>query len=67
MDRYLKIVDEARERGEVPDGTYRWVEVFDLSGNPTRPGFQGVALPRELFSGSRDKWEGFTEEGFGEI
>ena len=35
MVRYLKIVDEARKRGEVPEGSYRWVEVFDLSGNPT--------------------------------
>jgi hypothetical protein len=67
MVRYLKIVEDARKRGEVPEGTYRWVEVYDLSGNPTPPGFKGVPLPRAVFNGPRDQWYGFTGEGLGEI
>jgi hypothetical protein len=67
MVRFLKIVDEARIRGEVPEGSYRWVEVYDLSRNPTPPGFQGVPLARAVFSGPRDLWYGFTDAGFEEI
>ena len=67
MVRYLKIVDEARKRGEVPEGSYRWVEVFDLSGNPTPPGFHGVPLPRSVFDGPRDRWFGFTDDAFAEM
>jgi hypothetical protein len=65
--RYLQIVEEARTRAEVPEGSYRWVEVFDLSDNPTPPGFQGVPLPRNVFSGPRDRWYGFREDNFGEL
>jgi hypothetical protein len=67
MARYLETIRRREEAGEAPEGSYRWVEVYDLSGNPTPPGFQGVALPRALFDGKRDRWYGFTEDGFGEI
>jgi hypothetical protein len=58
------VVHKGREMGA---GSRRWVEVYDLCGNPTPPGFQGVPLPREVFSGPRDQWYGFTEDGFGEL
>jgi hypothetical protein len=67
MAAYLRAVDERQERGEAPEGSYRWVEVFDLSGNPTPPGFQGTPLPRELFDGPRDRWFGFVGDAFAEI
>ena len=57
---------EALERaGSPPDGTYRWASVYDLSANPTSPGFGGTPLPRTLFAGPRDEWFGFMPEGFG--
>ena len=67
MVRYLNTIRRLEEAGEAPEGSYRWVEVYDLSGNPTAPGFQGVPLPRAVFSGSRDRWYGFTDEGFAEM
>lgn len=36
-------------------------------GDPTPPGFQGVSLPRGMFSGPRDQWYGFTDEPFQEL
>jgi hypothetical protein len=59
-------VKDALDRPQ-PEGAYRWASVYDLSGNPTPPGFQGTPLPRTLFSGPRDKWFGFTAEGFGPL
>jgi hypothetical protein len=67
MDHYLKTVARREAEQGTPEGSYRWVEVYDLSGNPTPPGFNGVPLPRAVFSGERDRWYGFTEDGFGEI
>jgi hypothetical protein len=64
---YHDAVRRHEDRGDVPEGSYRWVEVFDLSGIPTPPGFTGTALPQSLFSGSRDRWYGFVEQGFGEL
>jgi hypothetical protein len=46
--RYLAAAREARERGEIPDGSYQWVEVYELDGDTA------VALPRHLFRGPRD-------------
>jgi hypothetical protein len=68
MDHYLGVPDRLAAEGETPpEGSYRWVEVYDLSGNPTPPGFKGVSLPRAVFSGPRDRWYGFTDDGFGEM
>lgn len=64
MNRLLEELDEA---GTPPEGAYRWASVYDLSGNPTPPGFQGASLPRDLFSGPRDEWFGFIADGFGLI
>jgi hypothetical protein len=54
-------------RGVVSDDSYRWVHVYDVSGNPTPPGFSGTPLPRRIFNGPRDCWYGFTDGGFGRI
>jgi hypothetical protein len=43
------------------------VEVYDLSGNPTPPGFQGTPLPRRLFDGPGDRWYGFDGDSFGQV
>lgn len=67
MVGYMKTIRRLEEAGEAPDGSYRWVEIYDLSGNPTSPGFQGVPLTGGVFSGPRDRWYGFTDEGFGEL
>jgi hypothetical protein len=68
MLHYLGVRDRLAAEGETaPEGSYRWVDVYDLSGNPTPPGFRGVPLPRALFSGPRDRWYGFTAEAFEEI
>jgi hypothetical protein len=53
--------------GVATEDSYRWVHVYDVSSNPTRPGFSGTPLPRHIFNGPRDHWWGFTDEGFGEI
>jgi hypothetical protein len=65
MVHYLKAVEQ--REAEAPEGSYRWVEVFDLSANPTPPGFQGTPLPRDLFDGERDRWFGFVGDAFDEI
>jgi hypothetical protein len=55
------------QAGPPPEGAYRWASVYDLSGNPTEPGFQGTPLPRSLFAGPRDEWLGFRGGEFGEL
>jgi hypothetical protein len=50
-------------RDDAPSGSYRWVDVYDLSGNLTPPGFRGGALPRRLFDGPLDVWHGFVAGG----
>jgi hypothetical protein len=53
--------------GVVSEGSHGRADVYDVSGNPTPPGFNGTPLPRRLFNGPRDRWWGFTKRGFGEI
>jgi hypothetical protein len=67
MNHYLKVVDDRQEGGEAPEGSYRWVEVFDLSSNRTPPGFRGMPLQRHVFDGPRDRWFGFVGDHFTEI
>jgi hypothetical protein len=67
MNHYLRAVKQREDAGEAPEGSYRWVEVFDLSSNPTPPGFQGTPLRRHLFDGERDRWFGFVCDTFDEI
>jgi hypothetical protein len=64
MNRLLEALEQA---GEPPEGAYRWASVYDLSGNPTAPGFQDTPLPRSLFAGPRDEWFGFRDGEFGEL
>lgn len=48
MAHYLGVRDRLAACGETPpEGSYRWVEVYDLSGNPTPAG-----LPRHAASAS---------------
>jgi hypothetical protein len=61
------VVHQWPQRRVVTDDSYRWVDVYDVSGNLAPPGFNGVPLPRAVFSGARDRWYGFTEGRFGEI
>jgi len=45
------VVHQWPQRRDVTDDSYRWVDVYDVSGNPTPPGFSGTPLPR---AGSAD-------------
>lgn len=67
MAHYLDAARRWEANDDLPEGSYRWVEVFDLSGNPTPPGFTGRAMPRSLFGGPRDRWYGFVGDRFGEL
>ena len=46
-------IEEARAAGEIPQGTYQWVEVYDTDGAEADP------LPTDLFAGARDRRFGF--------
>jgi len=51
----LEELNELRGAGQVPEGHYQWVDVYELDGaNP---------LPRNIFNGSRDLRFGFRSEG----
>jgi hypothetical protein len=62
LRRYLRTVQEAREGGEIPEGSYQWVEVYELDGESATP------LPREIFNGPRDRRYGFISgSSYGEV
>jgi hypothetical protein len=61
------VVHQWPQRRDVTDDSYRWMDVYDVSGNPTPPGFSGTPLPRHVFNGPRDCWYGFTDNGFGSL
>jgi hypothetical protein len=62
------VVHQSPPRQVVPKESDRWVHVYDVSGNPTSPGFSGNRLPRGfLLNGPRDRWYGFVDESFRRI
>jgi hypothetical protein len=66
MLHYLMTVERREAEEGSPKGAYHWVDVYDLAGNPTAPGFSGEPLARSLFNGPRDRWFGFREDRFEE-
>jgi hypothetical protein len=67
VEHFNRLRVALEQAGPPPEGAYRWASVYDLSGNPTEPGFQGTPLPRSLFDGPRDEWFGFRDGDFGEL
>lgn len=65
--RANRLIEALERAGDPPEGAYRWASVYDLSGNPTPPGFRGAPLPRSLFDGPRDEWFGFRDGEFGAL
>lgn len=64
LDSYLEAqreIDEAIARGEEPQGSYRWVSVYEVNGD------NAVPLPAEWFDGPRDERYGYTEGGYGRL
>jgi hypothetical protein len=49
-------VNEARVAGEVPDGAYQWLDIYELDTEGRNP------LPRDFFAGPRGARYGFTSE-----
>jgi hypothetical protein len=61
IEAYLEAqreIDAASERGEEPEGSYRWVSVYDVNGD------EAVPLPEGWFNGPRDERYGFGEGGY---
>jgi hypothetical protein len=63
----IVVVEQWPPSAVVSEDSCRWVHVYDVSDNPTPPGFNGAPLPRAVFSGARDRWYGFKGERFREI
>jgi hypothetical protein len=62
------VVHQSRPTQVVSEDSDRWVHVYDVSGNPTPPGFSGTPLPRGVFlNGPRDRRYGFADESFRRI
>jgi hypothetical protein len=64
IEAYLKAqreIDAAIERGKEPQGSYRWVSVYDVNGD------EAVPLPEGWFNGPRDERYGFSEGGYGRL
>lgn len=58
---FAEALDAARERGEVPEGDYRYVDVITTMSD------QAVALPGNVFDGPKDsRWE-FDAHGGGYV
>jgi hypothetical protein len=67
MLHYAQLGRRLEAARSLPAGSYRWVDVYDLSGNPTAPGFTGTPLPQRIFNGPRDRWYGFADGEFKEV
>lgn len=65
--RVNRLIEALRRAGDPPEGAYRWASVYELSGNPTPPGFRGTPLRRSLFDGPRDECFGFRDGEFREL
>ena len=57
----LQDVAAAQARGEEPQGSYRWVSVYETGSE------SAVALPASWFDGPRDERYGPTEAGYGRL
>jgi hypothetical protein len=57
----LQEVEAAQQRGEEPQGSYRWVSVYEVNGE------EAVPLPDGWFDGPRDVRYGFAEDGYGRL
>jgi hypothetical protein len=57
----VREIDAAIERGEEPDGAYRWVTMYEVNGD------QAVPLPPDWFDGPRDERYGYTGGGYGRL
>jgi hypothetical protein len=57
----LRQVEAAQERGEEPQGSYRWVSVYEVNGE------EAVPLPEGWFAGPRDERYGYSEGGYGRL
>jgi hypothetical protein len=57
----LREVESAQQRGEEPEGSYRWVSVYEVNGE------EAVPLPVRWFNGPRDERYGFAGEGYGRL
>ena len=57
----LREVEAAQQRGEEPQGSYRWVSIYEVNGE------EAVPLPPGWFDGPRDERYGFTEGGYGRL
>jgi hypothetical protein len=57
----LREVEAAQERGEEPQGSYRWVSVYEVNGE------EAVPLPEGWFAGPRDDRYGYSKGGYGRL
>ena len=57
----LREVEAGQQRGEEPEGSYRWVRVYEVNGE------EAVPLSQGWFSGPRDERYGFAEGGYGRL
>jgi hypothetical protein len=62
--KFFRVVEEAERDGRIPIGSYTWAEVFELHElHESAP----PAIPREMFTGARDRRFGVVASGYGEI
>lgn len=57
----LREVEAGQQRGEEPEGSYRWVSVYEVNGE------EAVPLSQGWFDGPRDERYGFAEGGYGRL
>jgi hypothetical protein len=53
----MEEIRAAEEAGQIPEGKYHWLHVYELDGEEASP------LPREWFAGRRDSRYGFQGDG----
>jgi hypothetical protein len=57
----LREVEAGQQRGEEPEGSYRWVSVYEVNSE------EAVPLAQGWFNGPRDERYGVAEGGYGRL